>query len=48
MNPAEGDWKYFVTVDPSTGETKFADTFEEHLQNQQEFQQWCRDNPDQC
>lgn len=48
MNPAEGDWKYFVTVDPSTGETKFAETFEEHLQNQEEFQQWCRDNPDQC
>lgn len=48
MNPAEGPWTYFVTTDPSTGETKFATSFEEHQQNVAEFQQWCRDNPDQC
>ncbi len=48
MNPAEGPWVYFVTVDPSTGETKFATTFEEHQQNVAQFQQWCRDNPDEC
>lgn len=48
LAPADGDWKYFVTVDPSTGETKFAVTFEEHQQNVVQFQKWCRDNPDQC
>lgn len=48
MNPADGPWVYFVTVDPSTGETKFATTFEEHQQNVAQFQQWCRDNPDEC
>ncbi|NYF99536.1 endolytic transglycosylase MltG [Janibacter cremeus] len=36
-NPAEGDWLFFVTVDPSTGETKFARTQAEHQQNVQEF-----------
>ncbi|WP_338747837.1 endolytic transglycosylase MltG [Janibacter alittae] len=36
-NPAEGDWLFFVTVDPSTGETKFAETQAEHERNVQEF-----------
>lgn len=36
-NPAEGDWLFFVTVDPSTGETKFAETPAEHQENVQEF-----------
>lgn len=36
-NPAQGDWLFFVTVDPSTGETKFAETQAEHQQNVQEF-----------
>ncbi len=48
LDPEPGEWLYFVTVDPSTGETKFADTFEEHQQNQQEFLEWCSDHPDQC
>lgn len=48
LNPEPGDWVYFVTVDPSTGETKFAETYDEHLVNQQEFLQWCEENPDQC
>ena len=48
MDPAEGPWKYFVTVNPDTGETKFAETYEEHQQNEQQFLQWCSDNPDKC
>lgn len=48
VDPEPGDWVYFVTVDPSTGETKFAETYEEHLVNQEEFLRWCEDNPDQC
>lgn len=48
MNPAEGPWLYFVTTNPSTGETKFAVTFEDHQTNVAEFQKWCADNPDDC
>ncbi|MBM6403728.1 endolytic transglycosylase MltG [Phycicoccus sp. CSK15P-2] len=47
-DPDSGDWVFFVTVDPSTGETKFASTTAEHQQNVAQFQQWCRDNPGQC
>ncbi|MBW8173117.1 endolytic transglycosylase MltG [Ornithinimicrobium sp. Arc0846-15] len=48
MNPADGPWKFFVTVNPTTGETNFAETFEEHEENVALFQQWCADNPDDC
>ena len=37
-----------VTVDPDTGETKFATTQREHDNNVKEFQQWCSDNQDRC
>lgn len=47
-NPDEGDWFFFVTVNPSTGETRFADTLQEHNKNVALFQQWCSDNPGQC
>ncbi len=40
LNPPEGDWLYFVTVNLDTGETKFASTLEEHLRNVQEFRAW--------
>lgn len=36
-SPEEGDWLFFVTVDPDTGETKFAESESEHQQNVQEF-----------
>ncbi|MGO1316539.1 MAG: endolytic transglycosylase MltG [Cellulomonadaceae bacterium] len=44
LNPAEGDWLFFVTVNPLTGETKFATTYAEHQENVAEYQQWLRDN----
>ena len=47
-NPEKGDWFFFVTVDPSTGETKFAETQGEHDRNVQEFQAWCRANAGKC
>ena len=47
-NPANGDWHFFVTVDPSTGETKFAVTQEEHDRNVRQFQAWCSANPGKC
>jgi len=45
VNPAKGDWLYFVTVNPDTGETKFSETHEQFLKDAEEFRQWCADNP---
>lgn len=47
-NPTPGPWLFFVTVDPDTGETKFAATQAEHDQNVKEFQSWCRQHSDRC
>lgn len=47
-NPADGPWFYFVAVNPTTGETKFAVTQAEHDRNVQEFNEWCSANKDKC
>ncbi|WP_427383120.1 endolytic transglycosylase MltG [Janibacter sp. G56] len=44
VNPEPGNWLYFVTVNPETGETKFAESYEEHLRNEAEFNEWCQAN----
>lgn len=41
LNPAKGDWYYYVTVDLKTGETKFATSYDEFLEYKQEFQTYC-------
>lgn len=46
--PADGPWLYFVTVNPTTGETKFAKDFTEHQQYVKEFQAWCAANKGKC
>lgn len=46
LEPAEGPWQYFVTVNLDTGETVFSATFAEHEKAVAQYQQWCRDNPD--
>ncbi len=46
--PADGPWLYFVTVNPTSGETRFATTFDEHQANVRLFQQWCSQNKGQC
>ncbi|TFV87672.1 endolytic transglycosylase MltG [Blastococcus sp. CT_GayMR16] len=46
LSPTAGDWRFFVVVDPDTGDTRFAVTGEEHQQNVLLFQQWLRDNPE--
>ena len=38
LSPAKGKWLYFVSVDPSTHETKFARTYEKFLELKREFQ----------
>jgi UPF0755 protein len=45
LAPTPGDWRFFVVIDPDTGETRFARTAEEHQQNVLLFQQWLREQP---
>ncbi|WP_439565460.1 endolytic transglycosylase MltG [Microcella sp.] len=42
LNPAEGPWFYFVTIDLATGETKFSETLAEHEQGVAQLRAWCR------
>jgi len=46
MNPADGPWLYFVTINLSTGETQFSETLSEHEQGVEKWREWCRANPD--
>ncbi|GGB32917.1 hypothetical protein GCM10011492_24400 [Flexivirga endophytica] len=48
LNPAKGGWLYFVTVDPETGETLFADTYPEQQKNEQVFHAWCKKHSGKC
>ncbi len=41
IDPAEGDWLYFVAVNLDTGETRFSSTYAEHQQAVAELQEWC-------
>ncbi|GAB2694246.1 endolytic transglycosylase MltG [Thalassiella azotivora] len=44
LNPEPGPWLFFVTVDPGTGETRFAETEAGHAENVELFRQWLREN----
>ncbi|MDT0181329.1 endolytic transglycosylase MltG [Microbacterium sp. ARD31] len=46
MNPADGDWLYFVTVNLDTGETLFTSNLADHNRGVAQWQAWCADNPD--
>ena len=46
MDPADGPWLYFVTVDLDSGETVFTNTYSEHLRAVEQWRAWCADNPD--
>ncbi|MCL1922452.1 MAG: endolytic transglycosylase MltG [Propionibacteriaceae bacterium] len=48
VNPTEGKLLYWCAVNLETGETRFAETVEQHDVNRQIYQQWCRDHPDIC
>ena len=39
LHPATGNWIYFVTVNPKTGETKFTSSQQQFLQFRQELEQ---------
>ncbi|MBM6592122.1 endolytic transglycosylase MltG [Brevibacterium sp. RIT 803] len=44
LNPTEGDWQFFVATNPDTGETKFADTYDEHRKNVEIYRKWLREH----
>ncbi|MCI2239001.1 endolytic transglycosylase MltG [Paenibacillus sp. TRM 82003] len=46
VNPEPGPWKFFVTVDLATGETRFAETGAEHAANVELFRQYLREHPE--
>ncbi len=47
LAPADGDWYYYVTVDLRTGETKFAENYDEFLRYKAEFRTYC-ETSDAC
>ena len=42
LNPAKGPWKYFVTVNLDTGETKFAKNYNKFLKAKAELQNYLK------
>jgi UPF0755 protein len=40
-SPTPGDWYYYVTVNLRTGETKFAETYDEFLTYKDELREYC-------
>lgn len=45
LEPADGPWIYFTTVNFNTGETAFSATYAEHQRAIVQMQEWCRNNP---
>lgn len=45
LNPVDGDWLFFVTINLETGETKFSRTLAEHESYVVFLRQWERENP---
>ena len=41
VNPAEGPWLFFVTIDLRTGETHFSETVDEHEAYVDVLREWC-------
>ena len=39
--PTDGGWFYYVTVNLKTGETKFAETYDEFLTYKDELREYC-------
>ncbi len=46
-NPADGNWYYYVTVDLSTGETKFYEDYDGFLDGRDEYKAYC-ETSDRC
>lgn len=48
LNPAQGDWLYFITTNLETQETKFTSSYKEFLIFKDEFLAYCDTNPEIC
>jgi len=48
VNPTPGPWRYFVAVNPDTGETRFAVDAAGHAANVKLFLTWCLDHAGKC
>ena len=46
VKPADGPWRYFVTVNLDSGETTFSTTFAEHEVAVAQWQAWMREHPE--
>jgi UPF0755 protein len=44
MNPADGDWIFWVAVNLDTGETKFSETNAQHEEYRNELRAWMEEN----
>ena len=45
LAPPSGDWWFYVTIDLHSGETRYAVTYEEHLENVELLRAWLRGHP---
>lgn len=45
LTPADGPWKFWVTINLETGETRFAEDFDEHQANVALLREWQAANP---
>ena len=48
LNPEDGPWFFYVTVNLATGETKFTDSYDEFLTYKDELQEYCETQSDRC
>lgn len=48
LNPTDGPWFFYVTVNLATGETKFTDSYDEFLQFKKEYQNYCETQSESC
>ena len=45
LAPPPGDWWFYVTIDLHSGETRYAVTYEDHLENVELLRVWLREHP---
>ena len=45
LNPADGKWFYFCTINLETGETVFSETYAQHQVAVEQWLAWMRENP---
>lgn len=48
LNPDNGDWLYFLTVDLDTQETKFTNSYNDFLTYKSQFLSYCRSHEGKC